>query len=32
MRNWTRLLEIADALEVPLIATEFSGDPNRALA
>ena len=31
MRNWKRLLEIADALEVPLIATEFSGDPTRAL-
>ena len=29
VRNWRRLLEIADALEVPLIATEFSGDPNR---
>lgn len=29
VRNWKRLLEIADALEVPLIATEFSGDPNR---
>src|SRR5690625_3990689 len=32
VRNWKRMLEIADALEVPLIATEFSGDPNRALA
>ncbi|WP_114853112.1 sugar phosphate isomerase/epimerase [Brachybacterium sp. YJGR34] len=29
VRNWRRLLEIADALEVPLIATEFSGDPQR---
>ena len=29
VRNWRRLLEIADALEVPMIATEFSGDPNR---
>ncbi|MFC7376489.1 MULTISPECIES: sugar phosphate isomerase/epimerase family protein [unclassified Brachybacterium] len=28
VRNWRRLLEIADALEVPLIATELSGDPN----
>lgn len=32
VRNWTRLLEIADALEVPLIATEFSGDPTRPRA
>src|SRR5699024_12605823 len=31
VRNWKRLLEIADALEVPLIATELSGDPTRAL-
>src|SRR5699024_1370447 len=30
-RNWKRLLEIADALAVPLIATECSGDPTRAL-
>jgi myo-inositol catabolism protein IolH len=28
VRNWRRLLEIANELEVPLIATEFSGDPN----
>lgn len=32
VRNWKRLLEIADALEVPLIATEFSGDPAQPLA
>ncbi len=32
VRNFKRLLEIADALEVPMIATEYSGDPNRALA
>ncbi|WP_197671762.1 sugar phosphate isomerase/epimerase family protein [Devriesea agamarum] len=31
VRNWKRLLEIADALEVPMIATELSGDPNRPL-
>ncbi|GAA4901118.1 sugar phosphate isomerase/epimerase [Tessaracoccus lubricantis] len=29
VRNWKRLLEIAEELEVPLIATEFSGDPNQ---
>lgn len=29
VRNFRRVLEIADALEVPLIATEFSGDPNQ---
>lgn len=29
VRNWRRLLEIADALEVPMIATELSGDPNQ---
>lgn len=32
VRNWKRLLELADALEVPLIATELSGDPNQPLA
>lgn len=32
VRNFRRLLEIADALEVPMIATEYSGDPNQALA
>ena len=31
VRNWRRLLEIAEELEVPMMATEFSGDPNRAL-
>lgn len=31
VRNWRRLLEIAHELEVPLIATEFSGDPNEPL-
>ena len=29
VRNWKRLLEIAEELEVPLIATEYSGDPNQ---
>lgn len=29
VRNWRRLLEIAEELEVPLIATEFAGDPTR---
>lgn len=29
VRNWRRLLEIAEELEVPLIATEYSGDPNQ---
>jgi myo-inositol catabolism protein IolH len=28
VRNWKRLLEIADQLECPTIVTEFSGDPN----
>jgi len=31
VRNFRRLLEIAEELEVPLIATEFSGDPNEPL-
>lgn len=31
VRNWRRLLEIAQELEVPLIATELSGDPNQPL-
>ncbi len=31
VRNWKRTLEIADALEVPLIATELSGDPNQPM-
>ncbi len=31
VRNFRRLLEIAEDLEVPMIATEFSGDPNRPL-
>ncbi|MHA7861427.1 sugar phosphate isomerase/epimerase family protein [Tessaracoccus sp. Y36] len=31
VRNWKRLLEIAEDLEVPLIATEYSGDPNQPL-
>ena len=31
VRNWKRLLEIADALEVPSIVSELSGDPNRPL-
>ena len=29
VRNWRRLLQIATDLEVPMIATELSGDPNR---
>lgn len=29
VRNFRRLLEIANDLEVPMIATELSGDPNR---
>jgi myo-inositol catabolism protein IolH len=29
VRNWKRLLEIADGLECRLIMTELSGDPNR---
>ena len=32
VRNWRRLLEIAEELEVPMIATEFSGDPTQPLA
>src|SRR4051812_2619833 len=28
VRNWKRLLEIADTLEVPVVMTELSGDPN----
>jgi myo-inositol catabolism protein IolH len=31
VRNWRRLLEIANALEVPVIVSELSGDPNRPL-
>lgn len=31
VRNWRRLLEIAEELEVPLIATELSGDPTQPL-
>jgi myo-inositol catabolism protein IolH len=31
VRNWKRLLEIANALEGPVIMTELSGDPNQAL-
>jgi myo-inositol catabolism protein IolH len=31
VRNWRRLLEIAQELEVPLIATELSGDPHQPL-
>lgn len=31
VRNFRRLLQIADALGVPMITTEFSGDPNDAL-
>jgi myo-inositol catabolism protein IolH len=29
VRNWRRLLEIADGLEVPVIVSELSGDPNQ---
>ena len=29
VRNFRRTLEIAEELEVPLIATEYSGDPNQ---
>lgn len=29
VRNFKRTLEIAQELEIPLIATEFSGDPNQ---
>jgi myo-inositol catabolism protein IolH len=32
VRNWRRLLEIADALDCRTIVSELSGDPNRALA
>jgi myo-inositol catabolism protein IolH len=28
VRNWKRLLEIADSLEVPIVMSELSGDPN----
>jgi myo-inositol catabolism protein IolH len=31
VRNWKRLLEIADAVECPTIVSELSGDPNRPL-
>jgi myo-inositol catabolism protein IolH len=31
VRNWKRLLEIADALACPVIMTELSGDPARPL-
>ena len=31
VRNWKRLLEIADGLECPVIMTELSGDPNQPL-
>lgn len=31
VRNFRRTLEIAEELEIPLIATEFSGDPNQAV-
>jgi myo-inositol catabolism protein IolH len=31
VRNWRRLLEIADAVDCRLIVSEFSGDPNRPL-
>jgi myo-inositol catabolism protein IolH len=31
VRNWKRLLEIADALACPTIVSELSGDPNRPL-
>src|SRR5215217_2213507 len=31
VRNWRRLLEIADALGVPVVMTELSGDPNDPL-
>jgi myo-inositol catabolism protein IolH len=30
VRNWKRLLEIANELECPIIVSEFSGDPNDA--
>ena len=29
VRNWRRLLEIADDLECPIVNSELSGDPNR---
>src|SRR3954451_11392301 len=29
VRNWRRLLEIADQLECPIVNSELSGDPNR---
>ena len=31
VRNWRRLLQIANDLECPLVNSEFSGDPNRPL-
>lgn len=31
VRNFRRTLEIAEELEIPLIATEYSGDPNQAV-
>src|SRR3712207_1396278 len=31
VRNWKRLLEIAADLECPVVNSELSGDPNRAL-
>ena len=31
VRNWKRLLEIADGLECPIIVSELSGDPNQPL-
>ncbi len=32
VRNWRRLLEIADALDTRLVNSELSGDPNRPAA
>jgi hypothetical protein len=31
VRNWKRLLEIANGLECPVVMTELSGDPNQRL-
>jgi myo-inositol catabolism protein IolH len=31
VRNWRRLLQIANDLECPVVNSEFSGDPNRPL-
>jgi len=31
VKNFRRTLEIAEELEIPLIATEFSGDPNQSV-